>query len=155
MKADRHMEKVRAAEARESMPLAIAGGVTSAIACTAGWVAFSVVTKVMYGMIAMGFGAVIGFAVWFAGKGRTSKFGQLASGLSFLSIALGNLLIFFYFTSLEFESYAEMIQVVGIAGLFKFYFANFHYMDFLFIAIAMGIAYKYSWKTIEEEMAMV
>ena len=75
-----------------SLLMGVVGGLVAAIAGAVIWAAIVAVTKYQSGIVAIGVGALVGFAVRFFGRGQTPVFGVIGGVLSLVAVVLGNIL---------------------------------------------------------------
>lgn len=117
---------------------AAAGALSAAI-----WAAISVVTGYQIGLVAIGIGILVGFAVRQFGRGDTAAFRLVAAVVSLLSCVSGNLIIACVFFARQIE--APVLQVVASLDtdlLVDLLTATFDPMDLLFYALAVWQGWK-------------
>ena len=75
-----------------NLVLGIIAGAVAAIVGALIWMGVTVATGMHIGYVAIGIGALVGFAVRFAGKGSTVAFGVVGAGLTLVGCLLGQAL---------------------------------------------------------------
>ncbi len=93
--------------------------------------------------------------MWIVGRGRNRKFGAAAATIAFFSILLGNMLIVFHVVSLQYGSYLDTLKNIDMRTYGYGLLGYLHYLDAVFTIIAMGMAHRFSYKTVEEELGRV
>ncbi len=152
MRAERHLEAVRKAEKRQSFKLAIIAGIVMGLVSSSAWFWIAVTSGWLSSLYAIGVGATIGYSMWIAGRGRSRKYGTAAATITFFSILLGNMFIVFHELSLIYGSYSEALKGIDIRTYGYGILGFVHYLDVIFALVAMGIAHRYSYKTVEAEL---
>lgn len=140
-------EIVAALKAQQNLALAIPAGLAAALAGAALWGAVVYATDAEVGLIAVAVGALVGYAVRWAGKGIDPVFGWLGAACAALGWALGTVM-----SDIAFLAHAKDADILDVlraldaerlAGLVQ---AVFSPMDLLFLAIAVYEGYKLSFR---------
>ena len=75
-----------------NLPLGILAGVGASIVGALIWMGITVLSGLHIGYVALGVGALVGFAVRWAGRGHTPVFGVIGAVLTLVGILVGELL---------------------------------------------------------------
>jgi|GEM_PF-1684327 len=110
------------------------------------WALITVITSYQIGWMAIGVGALVGFAVNVFGRGTDQTYGFIGAGLALLGCAIGNLMAACAFISSDprnpgffsvfFDALGNTATAASIMG------AAFHPMDILFYILAISTGYK-------------
>lgn len=136
----------------QNFNLALAGGAMAAIIGAVLWAALTYAFEAQIGFMALGVGALVGFAIQLFGKGITKPYGILGAVFSFLGCAVGNLL-----ATLVFVSKMEGIPLLELFGYLDFTVVGllmvetFNFMDLLFYGLAIVEGYKFSFRRLSED----
>lgn len=136
----------------QDFPAAIIGGLLLTLIGALIWAAVSVITQYQIGYMAIGIGVMVGFGVRYFGAGVDRKFGILAAVLSVFSCLLGN-----FFAQIGFVAQAQGLTYLQTIKLFDYSLLpdilseTFSPMDIVFYAIAIGAAFKYSYRKVSPE----
>ena len=142
----RNVAELRAAQ---NFPLAVAAGIAAAIAGAVLWAAITVETHMQIGIVSVGVGLLIGWAIREAGHGIDDKFRYLGALCAVFGCALGAVLVdvglFAEYKQIPVTDALTHLNPQAIPALLKAFFKP---MDLLFYAIAIYEAYKVSvkWK---------
>jgi len=134
-------------KAEQSMPLALAGGVVSALLGAAIWAIVTDATGYQIGWMAVAVGFLVGFAVRYLGKGIERPFQYVGAVCALLGCVLGN-----YFAvagSVAQDMHIDFFTVLSripIDKAFDVMRTSFQPMDVLFYAIAVYEGYRFSLK---------
>ena len=79
-------------QSQENTTAGFVAGVLAAVIGAVAWAILVVVTELQIGIVAIGIGALVGFAVARFGKGIDKSFGIMAGVLALLGVAFGNVL---------------------------------------------------------------
>lgn len=127
-------------------------GLIAAIAGAAVWAAATYFTETQIGWLAIGVGALVGFAVRKCGQGVEKRFGFLGAGLALGGVLLGNIFAVIAFAAKQLGvGFFTMLgqfdwgRAPSILGSFM------GPIDFLFYAIALYEGYKLSFRQIEQK----
>ncbi|NOX24240.1 MAG: hypothetical protein GXP36_14275 [Actinobacteria bacterium] len=147
-------EAERLREILQSQENTTAGFVAGALAAVIGavaWAILVVVTELQIGIVAIGIGALVGFAVARFGKGIDKSFGIMAGVLALLGVAFGNVLGVAAFAA---DGIAEIPNVLfdrlGPGGWVEVLTA-LQPLDFLFY----GFAAYYAFQSAQRRVGMV
>jgi hypothetical protein len=135
------VEQIRAAQ---NFTLAIPAGLAAALLGAGLWAAFTVVTEMQLGLIAIAIGYVVGQAIQRVGKGVDTKFGVLGALCALFGCVLGNCL-----SALAFVAQAKHISMLGLLSPAIMIRATTSFaqpMDLLFYGIAVYEGYRFSFK---------
>lgn len=136
-------------EFEQNLPLGIAAGLVAALAGAAAWAVITVVTGYQIGLVAIGVGFLVGYAVRWAGKGVTQVFGIAGAVLALLGCGLGNLLAVTALVAQEqgigllsalSQLTPELVQVLMVA--------SFTPMDLLFYGLAVYEGYRFAFRQV-------
>ncbi len=141
-------------KSRQSLSMAILGGLIASIVAAAIWAIITYVTKFQIGFMAIGVGFLVGFAVNYLGKGMTTTFGIVGAAFSLFGCVFGNIL-----TTIIAASLQEGVPVSGIILAFlenpkliaEILKETFSPIDLLFYGIAVYEGYRFSIRQISEE----
>ena len=132
----------------QNLSLAVLGGAGAAVVGAVIWAVITAVTHYQLGIMAIGVGFLVGFAVRILGRGITPTFGVIGAVLSLVGCAIGNFL-----ASAAFYAEQEKISVFDVLKAVDFQTAldvmvqTFDPVDAVFYAIAVYYGYKNSFKT--------
>lgn len=130
------------------------GGVTGFIGAMVGagvWAAVSVATEYQTGVMAVGIGFLVGYAVRLAGKGIAPVFGAMSAALSLLGCAAGNLLtVTWFIASAEGMSFMEVATQLNVAIVIEILKSTFTAMDVLFYGLAAYFGYKTAFRQVSQ-----
>jgi hypothetical protein len=131
--------------ARQNLPLAIAAGVGAAVVGAIIWAVFVYVTHMKLGLVVIGIGFLVGFAVRSAGQGVDKVFGYLGAACSALGWALGTVLCTLAFVAKSAgEPMTTVLARLGPGELVAAAFRASDFMDLVFLAIAIWEGYRFS-----------
>lgn len=77
---------------KQSLPLAILGGFLASVVGAVVWGGITYLTGYKLGIVAIGVGFIVGYAVRYFGNGSTIVFGMIGAFFAVLGCALGNIL---------------------------------------------------------------
>ena len=136
----------------QNLGLAIAGGVAAALAGAIAWAAITAAIERQYGIMAIGIGFLVGFAVRFLGKGVDTHFRVIAAALSLVGCLLGDVFALSYLAAKHFN--VSFWDVLGnTEAVMKLMSAEFGFMDVVFYAIAVYCGWKFALRQVSEEDA--
>jgi hypothetical protein len=148
-KLDRYMNEVRD---NQRLFMGLVGGIGAAVIGAAVWALITILTNHQYGLMAIGVGFLVGYAVRLFGKGIDTIFGVTGAAVSLLGCVAGNFLTVLVSVSRqEGIPFLDLISRVtpGIIGaVLK---DTFQPMDLLFYGLATYFGYKYSFKPLTTE----
>ena len=129
-----------------SVGRAAAGGAAAALVGAMIWAFITVITSFQIGWMAIGVGALVGFAVKFFGRSTDQTFGFIGAGFSLFGCAIGNLMAACAFISSDPRN-AGFISVLSDAlgspgTAARIMGASFHPLDILFYIFAVSTGYK-------------
>ncbi len=142
------------AKAKESLPLAILGGLVASIVAGIIWALISYATRMQIGFMAIGVGFLVGYAVNFFGKGFGNSFGVIGALFSLFGCLFGNLL-----AVIISAAFTEGVPVTAILLAFitspsvvlEIFAETFSPIDLLFYGIAIYEGYKFSMRHLSDE----
>ena len=140
-------EAIARLTAEQNFALAIPAGLAAAVVGAVLWAVVVFATNMELGLVAIAVGALVGYAVRFAGKGIEPQFGLLGAVLAAFGWALGMVLC-----DIAFLSHArkmpvmDVVQALTADRLAALVSAMFQPMDILFLGIAVYEGYKFSFK---------
>lgn len=141
-------------KSKQSLPMAILGGIISSIVAAVLWAIVTYATGYQIGFMAIGVGILVGFAVNFFGKGMTLPFGIVGAAFALFGCILGNIL-----TTIIAASFQEGIPASEIFAAFiakpsitiEIMKETFSPIDLLFYGIAIYEGYRFSLRQITAE----
>jgi hypothetical protein len=134
--------------------LAVGAGVTAAIVGAAVWAIITITTKFQIGWMAIGVGALVGFAISYAG-GSGIAFRILGALLALLGCMLGNFLSIVAFASdSQHISLFEGLARVDYAAVGSTMWDSLWSTDILFYAIAVYEGFRFSAGRARKEVAI-
>lgn len=129
---------------KSNLFLAIAGGLLAALVGAAIWAVVTVSTEYQIGWMAVGVGALVGFAVRTLGKGSTPVYGVIGAVCALLGCVLGNLYSGIGFIAeSEGISYMDAVLNFDYGYSFDVLQAMASPMDLLFYGIAVYEGFKF------------
>lgn len=136
------------AKLAQNLPVGILAALVAAVVCAVLWAAISLGTGYQIGYMAIGVGAVVGYALRKLGKGVTQPFGIAGAIIALAGCLLGNILILIGSTSIN--DGANMASAAGMvfANLSTELIQSFHPMDVLFYGFAIGAGYRFAFKKV-------
>jgi hypothetical protein len=138
--------------AQENLPGALLAGLGGALAGAAVWAAVTVATGYQIGIMAVGIGFLVGYAVRLVGKGVSQVFGWIGAGLSLLGCASGNLLALCAMVAREHGiALADVLAGLDASLIRELMIATFSPMDLLFYGIAVYEGYRLSFRQLGEQ----
>jgi hypothetical protein len=148
-KLDRYLNEVRD---NQKLVMGLAGGLGAAVIAAAAWALITVSTDHHYGLVAIGVGFLVGYAVRIFGKGVDTIFGVTGAAVSLLGCVVGNFLTVLVFVSrqegIPFLDLLSRVTPEVIGAVLK---ETFQPMDLLFYGLATYFGYKYSFKPLTAE----
>ena len=130
--------------AAQNFALAVPAGLAAAIVGAGVWAAFTVVTEMQLGLIAIAIGYVVGQAIRQVGKGIDTKFGVLGALCALFGCALGNSLsALIFFAQAKHVSILALLNpdtIIRVTTLFA------QPMDLVFYGIAIYEGYRFSFR---------
>jgi len=126
---------------------AILGGGVAAIVGAVLWAVITAVANYQIGIMAVGIGFLVGFAVRKLGQGVSAGFGVIGAAFSLAGCVLGN-----YLANCAMIAHQENLGVFDVLKQVDFQTAidimtqSFHPLDALFYGLAVYYGYKYSFK---------
>jgi predicted Zn finger-like uncharacterized protein len=125
---------------------AVAGGAGAAFVGAMIWAFITVMTGYQIGWMAIGVGALVGFAVKFFGRGTDQTFGFIGAGLALFGCVIGNLMAACAFISADPRNpgfISVFLDALGNPGTAaRIMGAAFHPLDVLFYIFAVSTGYK-------------
>ena len=141
---DRAVAEIRQ---QQNLPLAIAGGLSVAIAGAIAWALIAVVTKMELGIVAVAVGYGVGRTIRELGRGVDPLFGYVGAACALFGCLLGNLLgaIAFYAEARGIP-FMDVLLGFDVALWSRLFGVTFQAMDLLFYGIAIYEGYRFSFK---------
>jgi hypothetical protein len=141
-------------KSRQSLSMAILGGLIASLAAALLWALITYATKFQIGFMAIGVGFLVGYAVNYFGKGITTAFGIVGAVFSLFGCIFGNIL-----TSIIAASLEARVPFSAIASAFlenptlvgEILKETFSPIDLLFYGIAVYEGYRFSFRQITQE----
>ena len=141
-------------KAKQSLGLAILGGLVASIIGAILWAIISYATGYKIGFVAIGVGFLVGFAVRFCGKGLTMPFGIVGALLALFGCVLGNFLMVVIVSSqVEGVALSTILGYVATSPgvILEVMKETFSPMDLVFYAIAVYEGYRFSFYQLTED----
>jgi predicted Zn finger-like uncharacterized protein len=135
-----------------SLGRAVAGGAAAAFIGSIVWAFITVMTTYQIGWMAVGVGALVGFAVKFFGRGEDKSFGIVGGGLALCGCMIGNLMASCAFISADPRNAGiGFMSILGDAlfspaTAFRIMAGTFQPLDILFYVLAVSAGYKVALK---------
>jgi predicted Zn finger-like uncharacterized protein len=135
-----------------SLGRAVAGGAAAAFIGSIVWAFITVMTSYQIGWMAVGVGALVGFAVKFFGRGQDKAFGIVGGGLALFGCMVGNLMASCAFISADPRNAGlGFLSILGDAlfsptTAFRVMAGTFHPIDILFYVLAVSAGYSVALK---------
>lgn len=140
---------VRKPPAQPGLSVALAGGVTAALAAALVWALMTMATGFHAGWMALGVGLLVGGTVRTIGRGADKSFGYLGAAVSVLGCFVGDLLSACALVAGQ-ESLAPLTVMTYIcrkpAMIPNALIATFQFADLLFWAVGAYAAYRLSFR---------
>jgi len=148
---DKLKRLIRDMRDQQNFGLGLAAGLVAAAVGAAAWAVITAVTNYQIGLMAVGVGLLVGYAVRIFGKGIDKAFGILGAVLSLLGCLAGNLLsVCIVIANKDSASFLSIITQLTPTVIVEILAATFHLMDILFYAIAVYEAYRFSFRRLTE-----
>ena len=126
------------------MPLAVVVGLAAALVGAVIWAAVTYSTETQIGWMAIGVGALVGFAMRL-GKGTDVSFKMVGAALALFGCLLGNVLAVYAFAAKELETTAlEAIAGVDFGVVMDIMKESFSPIDLLFYGLAIYAGWQFS-----------
>lgn len=140
----------------ENLLFGIIAGVIAAVIGAIIWACISAWTEYQIGWMAIGVGALVGFAVRFLGKGSSLKFGIIGAILSLFGCLMGNLLAVCIAASKEWNiSLFEILSLLDFPTIIDIFTETFSPIDIVFYIIAVVAGFQFSFKkTVKAKTAL-
>jgi phosphate/sulfate permease len=127
-------------------------GVTAMLVAAVLWAAISYVSGWKIGFMAIGVGALVGFAVKIGGRGVTPLFGVMGATLAVVGCVAGDVFAVAAFVARQYdEGLFEVLSRLTVPVAVEILRATFQPIDVLFYAIAIYFGYKFSFARITPE----
>ncbi len=138
-------------QVKQGLSVALAGGVTAALAAALVWALITMATGYHAGWMAIGMGLLIGGAVRTMARGEGKSFGYLGAAVWILGCALGDLLSVCALVASQ-ESLSLVTVLLHIcrkpAMIPDATLATFQFLDLLFWVVGIYAAYRLSFRRI-------
>ena len=139
-------------QSEQNLGMGIAAGLVAALLGAAVWGAFTFYTGYVYGIIAVGVGFLVGYAVRTFGKGLSNLYGVIAALLAFFGCALGNLLtVTASLAKYEGVPFFEALSKLDLELIQELMVASFEPLDLLFYGFAIYEAYVIAFRRLSQE----
>jgi hypothetical protein len=134
-------------ENTEKLGLGILAGFGFALIGALLWALITFYTKYQIGFMAIGVGAMVGWAMQFIGKGRSIKFGIIGAVLALFGCLLGNLLATCFFAANDYSvSVFRVFSILNFSVIEDIFKTTFQALDVLFYALAIYAGFRFSFK---------
>jgi FtsH-binding integral membrane protein len=152
--AVKYEQFMRDARSKQSMALALLGGLLASVVAAFIWALITYVTHYQIGFMAVGVGLLVGFAVKYFGNGMSSTYGVIGAVFALFGCLLGNILAAIIGASLS-----DGIPILAIVSAFvtspgiviEILKETFSPIDLLFYGLAVYEGFKFSVRHITEE----
>ena len=124
--------------------LGILSGLLAAIAGAVIWMGITMVTGMHIGFVALGVGALVGFAIRFAGHGSTMVFGIFGAIFTFLSCLCGEILAVLEASTSSQQGLFDLLRTTDLVQLVGNIFAHTDPIMYLIYAVGIFEGYKLS-----------
>lgn len=124
--------------------LGLLAGLIAAIIGAAVWMGVTAATHLHVGYVALGVGALVGFAVRFGGKGNTVIFGIMGAVLTALSCLTGEMLAVIQLASTPEVDFFQTLKGADLGALVQSIFTNTDAISWFIYAIGIFEGYKFS-----------
>jgi len=138
-------EMVAALRSQQNFALAIPAGLIAAIVGAFAWALFVYLTEIKLGLIAVGIGALVGYAIRKFGRGVDPQFGVLGAACAAIGWALGTVLCDVAFVAKDAgRPFLDVLAALGGGETIALAFRAADATDILFLAIAVWEGWKLS-----------
>jgi hypothetical protein len=138
-------ETIAALRSRQNFALAIPAGLAAAVVGALAWALFVYLTEMKLGLIAVGIGALVGWAIRKTGRGVDPQFGVLGAVCAALGWALGTALCDVAFVAKDAgRPFLSVLTALGGGETMSLALRAADAMDILFLAIAVWEGWKLS-----------
>lgn len=145
-------ETLDALRKEQNLPMALLAGSSSGILAAILWAAITVSTEYQIGFMAIAIGALVGFAIRYAGKGVDPIFGIFGGLIAVFSCVLGNFFsIIGLVASYENLGYVETLLLFDYSQFLPVMQETFGAIDLLFYGFAAFEGYKFSFRRFTEK----
>lgn len=143
-------EEIQTLQQNQNFNFAIVAAVLSALLGAVVWAAITVGTGYQIGFMALGIGALVGFAVQFVGKGVDQKFGFLGGAFAFIGCVLGNIFGLIALTAnYAGLSYLQVLDIIPFNALMEAMAESFGIVDLVFYGLAITEGYKFAFRRLK------
>lgn len=143
---------IRDLQSKQNFTLAIIAATASALIGAALWAGITIATEYQIGFMAVGVGALVGFAVRVLGKGIDQKFGFLGAVFALIGCLLGNLFTQVGFAAIEFEvGFLDILLGLNGEMIVEVFASTFSPMDLLFYGLAVYAGFKFSFHQLNDD----
>lgn len=147
MKNDTLDESIQKLRKNQSMGLAVLGGLSAFLFCTAIWALISIKIEYQVGYMAIGIGLIVGLAVRYSGQGYRWKYGLVGAIFSLLSIIVGNVLMVTMYVSFnEGIPFSSLLGSLDIRVFLDIMKSLFEPVDLVFYGITLYVGFKISYR---------
>lgn len=148
--------RLRQLEADQNLLMGVIAGSAAATAGAITWALITVATEYQIGWMAVGVGALVGYAVRMLGKGVTPVFGVIGAVLSLVGCLAGNLLsTCMYVAKQESIPLTQILAQLNPEVTVALVAETFSPIDLVFYGLAVYFAYQYSFRrTTPEDLAL-
>lgn len=147
--SSRGMDRLRL---EQNVPVGMSAGIIAGLVGALLWAAVSVTTGYQIGYMAIGVGAIVGFAIRYFGKGIDPIFGFGGAVIAVVACALGN-----FFSTVGFVAQENGIGYIEVLSWFDaetvaiIMQETFSLMDLFFYGLAGYEGYKFAFRQLSEE----
>lgn len=143
---------IREIRDNQNLGLGIVGGLCAAMVGALVWAGITWKTGYQFGVMAIGIGFLVGFAVRLAGRGIDRSFAYAGAVLAFLGVVMGNLLAAaIAVADATGVSISHVLRLLDVSSSFQLLRITFRPMDLLFYGFAVYEGYKFSVRKLSRE----
>jgi hypothetical protein len=136
----------------QNLPAGILAGAAAALVGAGIWAFIVVLTEYQTGLVAIGVGFLVAYAVRLAGKGIDRIFGVVGAIFALLGCLVGNLLTACYLIAkTEGIPFLDVLAQMDFSRVVEIVVATFEPMDILFYALAVYFGYRYAFRPVTTE----
>ena len=133
----------------QNLPAGVLAGAAAAFVGAGIWAFITVLSEYQTGLVAIGVGFLVAYAVRLAGKGIDRIFGIVGAIFALLGCLLGNLLTASYLIAKkEGIPFLDMLAQMDFDLAVEIMVATYEPMDILFYAIAVYFGYRYAFRPV-------
>ena len=133
----------------QNLTAGILAGAAAALVGAGIWAFITALTEYQTGLVAIGVGFLVAYAVRLAGKGIDKIFGVVGAILALVGCLVGNLLTVSYLIAkTEGIPFLDVLAQMDFSLVVEIMVATFEPMDILFYAMAVYFGYRYAFRPV-------